>query len=190
MRGEYGKEVRSFYRKNPEIEALVKRRRRRLFWKLVFMELLSSFVSYEIYDYGRPIAALVIGVALAVFLPLFALSPWRVLGKGYVGEIVGSREELRRDFEKGDVALSLAMRSKTQKYVTYLVSGDDGKRHSFRVRAPYARVYGKGVRILRIKGLGYPIPLTVREHTVCLFCGARVLSAVDHCAGCARRSDV
>lgn len=156
--------------------------------KLILLEAIVLFISHEIRSYGLPVHAMILGVIFAVTLPVLILKPFRTVGKGYCGEIVGFKEELRRDFEKGVISHTS---SAVRRYSTCLVRGVDGKKHSFRIPAMYAKVYLKGVRVLYIRGVNYPIPLTPEEHTVCPFCGARMLTTVDHCAGCgAARLDV
>ena len=181
VRNDYQTEVRAFYRKNPEIRQLLKQRRTIFLLKLVLLEAVVLFVSHEIWEYGLPVHAVIIGVIAAAVLPLFVLKPFRTVGNGWCGEIIGYKEELRRDFQKGIV---MHGSSAVRKYMTCIVMGDDGKKHRFRVRALYDKVYRRGGRVLYVRGLQYPIPLTPEKHTVCLFCGARMLTSVDHCAGC------
>lgn len=178
MRTDHQKELRSFYRRNPEVERLVKRRRGIFFLKLILLEVAIALVAYEIVRYGLPLCAAVIGGIAAIVLPLLFLHPKRTLGRGYVGEIVESKHTQRRDVEVGRGL------GKARESLTYTVLGADGKKHRFTVLALYGKVYHRGGRVLCIPVLDLPIPLTPKEHTVCPFCKARMLTAVDHCTGC------
>ena len=192
MRDEYKEEVRRLYRRNPELERWVRRKRSIFFLKLIGVELIVWLVAAEIWKYGLPVPAVVIGVLAATVLPFVLLKPFRTVGTGWMGEIIGTSEELRRDSSKHDpVNVSTLRMGTVKKFLNITVESGGGKRHVFRVFALYGRVYGRGTRVLCLRGIEYPIPLNPTEHTVCPFCGGRMLTAVDHCAGCgAKQLDV
>ena len=185
MRDGYGSEVRSFYRRNPEAQRFVQRRRRVLLLKLLLLWGAVLLVAAQVWRYGLPVQAAVFGVVALVGLPFPVLKPLRTLGRGYVGEIVRASEEMRRESSRNDPANVSALRmGVVRKQRICTVACDDGKTRTFRVPALYGSVYRVGGRVLTVRGLDYPVPLDPREHTVCVFCGARLLTAVDHCAGC------
>lgn len=192
MRDGYGTEVRSFYHRNPEVRRLVRRRRRGFVLKLLLLEGAVLLVASQVWRYGFPVQGTVFGAVMLLLLPLLLLKPFRTVGRGYAGEIVGTSEEMRRESSRNDPANVSALRmGVVRKFLNCTVACDDGKKRIFRVPALYGKVYRVGGRVLVVRGLGYPVPLDPKEHTVCLFCGARVLTAVDHCAGCgAARTEV
>lgn len=191
MRDEYKEEARRLYRRNPELERWVRMKRGVFFLKLIGIELIVGIVAAEIWKYGLPVPAVLIGGVAAALLPLVLLKPFQTVGKGWIGEIVGSSEELRRDSSKHDPVNTSTLRMGTvKKFLNITAKSEDGKRHTFRVLALYGKVYGRGTKVLYLRGIEYPIP-NPSEHTVCPFCGGRMLTAVDHCVGCgAERLDV
>lgn len=182
MQNGYTKEVQYFYRRNPAVRALVRRRRTVFLLKVVLIELLVFLAAYEIYRYGRLSAAIVTGCALAVVLPILLLQPWRTVGRGYLGEITEAKENMGYVAEKGVTAKRSDMHYRKLLFLT--VREEKGRKYRLRLPALYAKVYLVGARVLFVRGLDRPIPLSPGTHTVCLFCGGRMPVESDHCAGC------
>ncbi|MBO5270676.1 MAG: hypothetical protein J6B77_07815 [Clostridia bacterium] len=191
MRDAYTEETRSFLRRNPAVASFLKNRRMKFVLKLLLFEAAVFFVAFEIFRYGLPIPAVIVGAVAATVLPFPVLHPLKHIGKGYLGVIVDVKEDFRRSTERASGVVKNLSDAPIRKYVLCRVRCTDGKIRTFRASGVHQSVYRRESRVLCIRGIDHPIPLDPKTHTVCLFCGARILNAVDHCAGCgADRADV
>ena len=172
--------VKAILELNPPLRGH-QRKKLTTFWvKFALIELVTVAATVYMMTFGVKIAP-VLGVILAVVLPILLLKPQKFFGTRKMGRITKIAHERRQVYNpKGNTYAS--MRDVT--ILDCFAEDEKGDAFHFEVPKRYVKVYHEGDDVVGLAGLPYPIVLTPHPWILCPLCGGIMPQVNATCVEC------
>lgn len=155
--------VKAILELNPMLK-VYQRKKLTVFWtKFTLIELAAVAATVYMMTFGVKIAP-VLGVILALVLPILLLKPQKFFGTRKRGKIIKIAHERRQIYNPMGNSYT-SMRGAT--VLDCLVEDENGHVSHFEVPKRYVKVYHEGDDVVGLSGLPYPIVLTPHPWILC-----------------------
>lgn len=171
-----------FKKNNPQLLTYRNRRRSVLATKILFFDVVIVVIT--ILCATRYSAAIWVGIAAVILLPLWLFKPWQYFKSNWIGII---NEISYKDRQENISKNPADTRYTSQHTVTYIlcrVNTEKNKRATFMLDSKYDSVYHIGDTVMRISGLDYPINMSEGKQIVCSKCGNIMPKESERCVEC------
>lgn len=172
--------VKEILELNPPLR-VYQRKKLTVFWtRFALIELVVVAATVYMMTFGVKIAP-VLGVILALVLPILLLKPQKFFGTRKRGKIIKIAHERRQIYNPMGNSYT-SMRGAT--VLDCLVEDENGHVSHFEVLKKYEKVYHVGDEVVGLSGISYPIVLTLHDWRLCPYCGGIMHEENEYCVEC------
>ena len=168
---------------NPDVKRFRNRRLTAFFVKLIAVEAVVVALTSTLIAHGV-VAAIPVGVVLALLLPFLALKAHEFLVFGVrLGKVVNIKIIQKRVSPNDGYAHSINARV-VKNFAIFTLEDENGRIKKIELEARFHECIYEGDTLLRLAGVPYPINLKRHTKALCPICGNIMPRESTRCVGC------
>ena len=170
---------------NPDIKHFQKKRLTAFFIKLIAIEAVAIALTVSLLNHGV-VAAIPVGICLAIILPLWLLKPHKFLVFGVkLGRVVEVKIVQKLiESQHGWIRYNWALGANHGQFAVFKIEDENGRTSKLELEARFHAAIYEGDTLLRLSGVPYPINLKRHTKALCPICGNIMPRESTRCVGC------
>ena len=170
---------------NPDIKHFQKKRLTAFFIKLIAIEAVAIALTVSLLNHGV-VAAIPVGICLAIILPLWLLKPHKFLVFGVkLGRVVEVKIVQKLvESQHGWIRYNWALGANHGQFAVFKIEDENGRTSKLELESQFHAAIYEGDTLLRLSGVPYPINLKRHTKALCPICGNIMPRESTRCVGC------